>query len=209
MKRSLNCVRNIGVIPYDASYQGQIYQDYRTGQIALRGKNGGTWQAWRTALDSSNYGTYSTFSGTVSASAMQVNGTITANNAYFTTSTVRYSDYAELFACAQELPVGTPVSIISHRTVTRYNGRNFAGVVSEKPGMIIGNELVSLGVITLPIALSGSVKVYTQDKNIKAGDELVITQSGDVVLKDGNNGRYIGIAQDDHDPSNLIMVLIK
>ena len=43
---------------YSTSWVAQIYQDYRTGQIALRGKNNGTWQAWRKVLDSSNYSSY-------------------------------------------------------------------------------------------------------------------------------------------------------
>jgi hypothetical protein len=37
----------------------QIYGDFRSGRIAVRGKNSGTWQAWRTVLDSSNYNSYS------------------------------------------------------------------------------------------------------------------------------------------------------
>lgn len=43
---------------YDNNWIAEIYQDYRTGQIALRGKNNGTWQAWRKVLDSSNYNTW-------------------------------------------------------------------------------------------------------------------------------------------------------
>lgn len=39
---------------YSTSWVTQIYQDYRTGQIALRGKNSGTWQAWRKVWDSVN-----------------------------------------------------------------------------------------------------------------------------------------------------------
>ncbi len=38
----------------------QIYGDYRTGQIATRGRNNGTWQAWRRQLDSGNYIGYAT-----------------------------------------------------------------------------------------------------------------------------------------------------
>jgi hypothetical protein len=41
---------------YSTDWQHQIFGDYRTGQIAIRGKNGGTWQAWRTVWDSSNDG---------------------------------------------------------------------------------------------------------------------------------------------------------
>ena len=43
---------------YSSSWVSQIYQDYRSGQIALRSKNNGTWQPWRKVLDSENYTTY-------------------------------------------------------------------------------------------------------------------------------------------------------
>jgi hypothetical protein len=42
---------------YNSSWIHEIYGDYRTGQIAVRGKNNGTWQAWRKVLDSSNWKT--------------------------------------------------------------------------------------------------------------------------------------------------------
>lgn len=42
---------------YSSSWQHEIFGDYRTGQISLRGKNNGTWQAWRRVLDESNYST--------------------------------------------------------------------------------------------------------------------------------------------------------
>ena len=41
---------------YSSSWQHQIAGDYRSGQIALRGKNNGTWQAWRKVWDVSNDG---------------------------------------------------------------------------------------------------------------------------------------------------------
>ena len=40
-------------------WKHQIQGDYRTGQIALRGKNNGTWQGWRFVLDSGNFNAYS------------------------------------------------------------------------------------------------------------------------------------------------------
>jgi hypothetical protein len=43
---------------YGDSWQHQIYGDYRTGQIVVRGKNSGSWTSWRTVLDSSNYTSY-------------------------------------------------------------------------------------------------------------------------------------------------------
>ena len=55
---------------YNSTWQHQIYGDYRTGQIVVRGKNNGTWQSWRTVLDSSNYTSYTGHIG---------NGTLTLN----------------------------------------------------------------------------------------------------------------------------------
>lgn len=43
---------------YSTSWVHEIYGDYRTGQLAVRGKNNGTWQSWRTILDSTNYSDY-------------------------------------------------------------------------------------------------------------------------------------------------------
>lgn len=52
---------------YSSSWQHQIAGDYRSGQIALRGKNNGAWQDWRTVLDSSNFGTYADAAGSAAA----------------------------------------------------------------------------------------------------------------------------------------------
>ena len=43
---------------YSTSWVHQIYGDFRTGQIAIRGKSSGTWQSWRVVLDSSNFTSY-------------------------------------------------------------------------------------------------------------------------------------------------------
>lgn len=40
---------------YNANWVAEIFQDYRTGQLAIRGKNNGAWNSWRTVLDSTNY----------------------------------------------------------------------------------------------------------------------------------------------------------
>jgi len=39
---------------HSEKWQHQIYGDYRTGQISIRGKNSGTWQSWRDVWDSGN-----------------------------------------------------------------------------------------------------------------------------------------------------------
>ena len=45
---------------FSSAYVHQIFGDYRTGQMAVRSKNNGAWQAWRTVLDSSNFSTWAT-----------------------------------------------------------------------------------------------------------------------------------------------------
>ena len=65
---------------YSSSWIHQIYGDFRTGQIAIRGKNNGTWQAWRSVLDSSNYNSYApTLTGTGASGTWGIN--ITGNAA--------------------------------------------------------------------------------------------------------------------------------
>ncbi|CAB4130344.1 Regulator of chromosome condensation, RCC1 [uncultured Caudovirales phage] len=43
---------------YSSEWVHQIAGDFRSGQIAVRGKNSGSWQPWRIVLDSSNYNNY-------------------------------------------------------------------------------------------------------------------------------------------------------
>ena len=61
---------------YSSSWVTQIYQDYRTGQMALRGKNNGTWQAWRTVLDTANW------SSTINRTSLGAMAAINANGYY-------------------------------------------------------------------------------------------------------------------------------
>jgi hypothetical protein len=74
---------------YSTSWVHQIYGDFRTGQIAIRGKNSGTWQAWRTVLDSSNYTSYSpslTGSGASGTWGISITGNAaTVTNGVYTT----------------------------------------------------------------------------------------------------------------------------
>lgn len=68
---------------YSDSWIHEIYGDYRTGQIAVRGKNNGTWQAWRKILDSSNYTNYTVTKtgGGASGDSWAISITGTANKA--------------------------------------------------------------------------------------------------------------------------------
>lgn len=76
---------------YSAAWQHQIAGDYRSGQIALRGKNNGTWQSWRTVLDSTNYTSYvgnGTLTLGVSGTGLSGSASFTANQSGNTTFTV-------------------------------------------------------------------------------------------------------------------------
>jgi hypothetical protein len=68
---------------YNASWVHQIYGDYRTGQIAVRGRNSGTWTSWRTVLDSSNYTNYAAASVSAAADQAIVNQHNGANAAWY------------------------------------------------------------------------------------------------------------------------------
>lgn len=69
----------------------QIQGDYRTGQIALRGKSNGTWQAWRTVLDSGNYNNYSptkTGTGASGSWGISITGNATTASSLATARTI-------------------------------------------------------------------------------------------------------------------------
>lgn len=77
---------------YSSSWIHQIYGDFRTGQIAIRGKNSGTWQAWRTVLDSSNYTSY-----TMARDAW--NGNLYFNNDGRIYATIMYDSNNSAYYC--------------------------------------------------------------------------------------------------------------
>jgi hypothetical protein len=67
---------------YSNVWKHQIFGDYRTGQLAIRGRNSGTWQAWRTVLDSTNYTSYSpTLTGTGASGSWGISVTGTSASA--------------------------------------------------------------------------------------------------------------------------------
>lgn len=94
---------------YSDRWVHEIYGDYITGQIAVRGKNNGTWQSWRTILDSSNYTSYCTpgkvkqsninaandYRILISASANDIEET----NQVYKSSELKFNPYLGSFAC--------------------------------------------------------------------------------------------------------------
>ena len=65
---------------YDDKWMVEILQDYRTGQLSVRGKNNGTWQGWRNILDSSNYASYITPAGIGAAASADLGSAAYTNS---------------------------------------------------------------------------------------------------------------------------------
>jgi hypothetical protein len=53
---------------YSSAWMHQIFGDFRSGQIAIRGKNSGTFGDWRTVVDDKNIGTYAVPYGNMTSS---------------------------------------------------------------------------------------------------------------------------------------------
>jgi hypothetical protein len=72
---------------YSGSWQHQIAGDYRSGMIAVRGRNNGTWTSWRTVIDSGNIGSqsvnYATSAGSVPGGLTTSNYASTLDGRYF------------------------------------------------------------------------------------------------------------------------------
>jgi len=78
---------------YNVNWIHQIYGDFRSGQIAIRGKQSGTWQAWRVVLDSSNYTSYApSLTGSGASGTWGIN--VTGNATYSLNSTRLYASDA-------------------------------------------------------------------------------------------------------------------
>jgi hypothetical protein len=53
---------------YSSEWIHQIFGDFRTGQVAIRGKNANTWGDWRLVVDDKNIGTYAVPYGNMTSS---------------------------------------------------------------------------------------------------------------------------------------------
>lgn len=73
---------------YSASWKHEIYADYRTGHMSVRGKNNGTWQNWYSVFDMGNV----TAGTNVSISQNSTTGQITISSSYSNTAKLKVSD---------------------------------------------------------------------------------------------------------------------
>jgi hypothetical protein len=56
------------VAAYNGSWVSQIFSNFRTGELSTRGKNSGTWQAWRRVHDSGHFSTADVANGVIAHS---------------------------------------------------------------------------------------------------------------------------------------------
>jgi hypothetical protein len=114
------------------------------------------------------------------------------------------SDLAEMYFSSTELETGEVVVMSGELSVDRATKDStlpILGVVSTNPGLTIGSDDNSLteGEKPYPIALSGRVpvKLSTENGEIKAGDELMLSSLPGVAMKATSTGTVIGIALED------------
>jgi hypothetical protein len=79
---------------YSTSWVHQIFGDYRTGNMAVRGKNNGTWQSWNTVWTSGNDGSGSGLDADT-LDGLQLNSTTRNNqaNVVVRTNSSGYADF--------------------------------------------------------------------------------------------------------------------
>ncbi len=116
------------------------------------------------------------------------------------------SDLAETYFSNENLKAGEVVYIKGGLSVGRAGEDSkdkVIGVVSTKPGLLLGFDDTSLkaGEKSYPIALKGRVPVRlsTENGEIKAGDELMLSSIPGVVMKASSTGKIVGVALEDFD----------
>ena len=162
---------------YSSSWQHQIAADYRSGQIALRGKNNGTWQSWRTVWDSGNLDAF--VGATVS------NDTITFTKANGGTVAVTTSDAnTNTWRPIDDTPVdgATTESISSNWAYD--NARNLSNG---------GNNLAGAFTATGDITAFSDARVKENIKTIDNALDKVTQLRGVEYNKIGSEEKSIGV----------------
>jgi len=116
------------------------------------------------------------------------------------------SDLAEMYFSDEDLKTGEVVYLkegLSVGLASTSNKAKVLGVVSTKPGLLLGHDDSSLneGEKSFPIALAGRVPIKLSNENgeIKAGDELMLSSIPGVAMKASSTGFVIGRALEDFD----------
>ncbi len=116
------------------------------------------------------------------------------------------SDLAEMYFSSDALESGEIVSLVGGLSVGRAQGADsdetIIGVVSTKPGLIMGFDDTSLsaGETAYPIALKGRVpiKLSTENGPIMKGDRIALSSIPGVGMKAEDGDTVVGIALEDY-----------
>ncbi len=116
------------------------------------------------------------------------------------------SDLAENYFSSQDLLPGELVKLkggLSVERATSTKSGRIIGVVSTKPGVLLGSDDTSLvaGEVAYPIALSGRVPVRISDENgeVTVGDPLMLSSIPGVAMKATGTATIVGFALEGFD----------
>ena len=180
---------------YSTSYVHQVFGDYRTGQIAVRGKNNGAWQAWRTVLDSTNYTSYAptkTGTGASGSWAISVTGSAASITGVYG-GTLTSAQVTTALGYTPSNPGGLTVAIASS-SITATAGTTYvltASLTLTLPASPSAGAMVSVsnrsGVDTCVVArnaqkIMGLVEDMTLDTNGSASFVFADATRGWVLL---------------------------
>jgi|GEM_PF-1028818 len=115
------------------------------------------------------------------------------------------SDLAEMYFSSQELEAGEIVALtggLSMERASEESSQNIIGVISTKPGLIMGFDDVSLtaGEGAYPVALKGRVpiKLSTENGPVVKGDRIALSSIPGVGMKANDGDVVVGIALEDY-----------
>lgn len=194
---------------YSSVWQHQIFGDYRTGQLAVRGKNNGTWQAWRSILDSTNFTNYAV----PTSRTLTINGVtqdLSANRSW----TISGSGGVTGSGTASYIPKFTGTTAIGNSLI--YDNGSGIGIDTTSPGIYKLNvngafnatSVQTTGAINAGSFLASSTYVsagsYGQFRGDGTGDKVFIgdpfsigpigvwdqSTSTDIAVYDVANGQF-------------------
>ena len=177
---------------YNVNYAAQIFQDYRTGQIALRGKNNSNWTGWKIVWDNSNLTNlnqlangpgYITASDSITGSASSADyasASESANTANYA-STAGMADNATKLATARTI---NGVAFDGSANITIETGAvgNTVSVIGINTNAVTNTIYVMTGslVLTLPSnPASGNIVYFSNRSNTKT---ITIARNGQLIM---------------------------
>jgi hypothetical protein len=134
---------------YSSVWQHQLYGDYRTGQLAVRGKNNGTWQSWRNILDSTNFTNYAVPTGRT----LTINGTtfdLSANRSWTISSSGGITGGGDV----GYLPKFTGSTAVGNSQI--YDNGTSVGINTTSPNPSFKLDVNGATSINGPLSVSGS-----------------------------------------------------